>query len=80
MVEVEFIVVKAYSSYTAILARPWLHALGAVSSTLHMKVKYPTERQVREIVGSQTMARQCLVVTIRHQSLNKVFPTLEETS
>lgn len=26
------------------------------------------------------MARQCLVVTIRHQSLNKVFPTLEETS
>ena len=28
LVEVDFIVVDAYSSYTAIVARPWLHALG----------------------------------------------------
>ena len=43
MVEVDFIVVNAYSPYMAIVARPWLHALGAVSSTLHQKVKYPSE-------------------------------------
>ena len=35
VVEVDFIVVDAYSPYTAIVARPWLHALGAVFSTLH---------------------------------------------
>ena len=35
VVEVNFIVVDAYSPYTTIVARPWLHALGAVSSTLH---------------------------------------------
>ena len=35
VVEVNFIVVEAYSPYTAIVARPWLHALGAVPSTLH---------------------------------------------
>ncbi|XP_050247401.1 uncharacterized protein LOC126694902 [Quercus robur] len=35
VVEVDFIMVDAYSPYTAIVARPWLHALGAVSSTLH---------------------------------------------
>ena len=35
MVEVDFIMVDAYSPYTAIMARPWLHALGVVSSTLH---------------------------------------------
>ena len=35
VVEVNFIVVDAYSPYTAIVARPWLHTLGAVSSTLH---------------------------------------------
>nr|XP_023875867.1 uncharacterized protein LOC111988310 [Quercus suber] len=35
VVEVDFTVVDAYSSYTAIVARPWLHTLGAVSSTLH---------------------------------------------
>ena len=40
VVEVDFIVVDAYSPYTTIVARPWLHALGAVSSTLHSKVKY----------------------------------------
>ena len=42
-VEVDFIVVDAYSPYTAIVARPWLHTLGAVSSTLHQKIKYPSE-------------------------------------
>ena len=35
VVEVDFIVVDAYSPYTDIVARPWLHALGAISSTLH---------------------------------------------
>lgn len=42
-VQVDFIVIEAYSPYTAILARPWLHAIGAVSSTLHLKVKYPMQ-------------------------------------
>ena len=35
VVEVDFIVVDAYSPYITIVARLWLHALGAVSSTLH---------------------------------------------
>ena len=35
VVEVDFIVVNAFSPYTAIMGRPWLHSLGAVSSTLH---------------------------------------------
>ncbi|XP_050252174.1 uncharacterized protein LOC126698782 [Quercus robur] len=64
IVEVDFIVVDAYSPYTAIVARPWLHALGAVSSTLHQKVKYPSEGQVKEVIGDQAMARQCMVSAI----------------
>ena len=35
VVEVDFIVVDAFSPYTAIMGKPWLHSLGAVSSTLH---------------------------------------------
>ena len=35
VVEVDFIVVDAYSPYMAIVARLWLHVLGAVSLTLH---------------------------------------------
>ena len=52
VVEVDFIMVDAYSPFTTIVARPWLHALGAVSSTLHQKVKYPSGGQIEEIVGS----------------------------
>ena len=42
IVEVDFIVVDAYSPYTAIAARPWLHAIKAITSTQHLKVKYPS--------------------------------------
>ena len=42
MVEVDFIVVDACSPYTTIVARLWIHAMGAVSSTLHLKVNYPS--------------------------------------
>ena len=52
VVEVDFIVVDAYSPYTAIVARPWFHALKAVSSTLHQKVKYLSEGQVKEVIGN----------------------------
>ena len=55
-VEADFIVVDAYSPYTAIVARPWLHTLGAVSSTLHQKIKYPFGGKIEEILGDQTMA------------------------
>ena len=64
---VDFIVVDAYSSYINIVARPWLYALGAVSSILHLKVKYPFGDQIKELVGSQFVARQCLMVAIMHQ-------------
>ena len=67
VVEVDFIIVDAYSPYTAIVARPWLHTLGAVSSTLHQKVKYPSEGQIREILGDQSLVRQCLVAAIQHK-------------
>ena len=73
VVEVDFIVVDAYSPYTAIVARPWFHALAVVSLTLHLKVKYPLGDQIEELVRSQSMARQCLVAAILHQP--KVEPS-----
>ena len=65
--EVDFIIVDTYSPYTAIVARPWLHTLGAVSSTLHQKIKCPSKGQIEEILGDQDMARQCMVVAIQHR-------------
>ena len=67
VVEVDFIMVDAFSPYTAIMGRPWLHFLGAVSSTLHQKVKYPSGGQMLEIVGSQSVTRQYLIVAIQHK-------------
>ena len=67
VVEVNFIMANAYSPYMAIVARSWLHALETISSTLHQKVKYPSEGHVEEIVGNQPVARQCLVATISRQ-------------
>ena len=67
VMEVDFIVVDAYSPYTAIVARPWFYTFESISSTLHQKVKYPSKGQVKEIVGNQSMARQCMVAAILHR-------------
>ena len=67
VVEGDFIVVDSYSLYIALVARFWIHALGAVSSTLHQKVKYPSEGLVKEILGSQSIARQCMMAAILHK-------------
>ena len=78
VMEVDFIVVDAYSPYTAIVARPWLHTLGAVSSTLHQKVKYLSGDPVEELVRNQTMARQCLVSAILHQPTAESLDIVKE--
>ena len=67
IMEVDFIIVDAYSPYTAIVARPWLHTLGAVSSTLHQKVKYSSGGQIKEILGDQAMAWQYMITAIQHR-------------
>ena len=67
MVEVNFIVVDTYSPYTAIVDRLWLYTLGAVAFSLHQKLKFSSGDQVREIRGSQSMARHCVVVVVSHR-------------
>ena len=81
VVEVDFIVVDAYSPYTAIVARPWLHTLdtlGVVSLALHQKVKYPLGDRIEELVGNQSMARQCLVFAILLQPVAESSALVEE--
>ena len=59
---VTFIVVNSFSPYTAILGRPWIHAMGAILLTRHMKVKFHTERGVAIVRRNLRVAWQCLVV------------------
>ena len=77
MVEVDFIVVDAFSPYTTIMGKPWLHTLGVVSSTLHQKVKYPSGDQELEILGSQSMAWRCMMAAIQHRPEVETSATAE---
>ena len=49
---VTFIVVALFSPYTVILGRPWIHAMGVVPSTLHVKVKFRTEQSIAVVRGN----------------------------
>ena len=68
---VNFIVVNAFSPYTAILARPWIHAMCVVPSMLHVNVKFPIEQGIVVVKGDQKAARQCLVAVINHEIKQK---------
>ena len=52
-VMVTFIVVASFSLYTAILGRPWIHAMGVIPSTLHVKVKFHTKQGIAVVKGNQ---------------------------
>ncbi|XP_012856903.1 PREDICTED: uncharacterized protein LOC105976155 [Erythranthe guttata] len=69
---VNFLVVKAPSTYNVILGRPSMNLFRAIPSTYHMKLKFPTTSGIGEVVGDQRVARECYVNTLRTpQLLNK---------
>ncbi|KAF8114891.1 hypothetical protein N665_0032s0022 [Sinapis alba] len=49
----KFLIVECKSSYNMILGRPWIHDMGAVPSTLHQMVKFPTSLWIKEIKRDQ---------------------------
>ena len=52
VVMVMFIVVASFSLYTTILGKLWIHAMGAILSTLHVKVKIRTEQGLVVVRGN----------------------------
>ena len=40
-------------SYSCLLGRPWIHNAGAVTSTLHQMLKYPTEGKIITVHGEE---------------------------
>ncbi|XP_013673638.2 uncharacterized protein LOC106377971 [Brassica napus] len=49
----KLLVVDCQSAYNLILGQPWIHDMGAVPSTLHQIVKFPTPWGIRAIRGDQ---------------------------
>ena len=64
VVAVTFTIVSSFSLYIAILGRPWIHSMRAIPSTLHVKIKFPTEQGVTVIRGDHQTARQCLTAVV----------------
>jgi hypothetical protein len=48
-----FYVMDIQPAYSCLLGRPWIHAAGAVSSTLHQKLKYVWNGQIVTVCGEE---------------------------
>ncbi|KAI5389240.1 hypothetical protein KIW84_074773 [Lathyrus oleraceus] len=48
-----FYVMDIQPAYSCLLGRPWIHAAGAVTSTLHQKLKYIWDGQVVTVYGEE---------------------------
>ncbi|XP_077223417.1 uncharacterized protein LOC143857029 [Tasmannia lanceolata] len=60
-----FLVVDVPFTYNAIIGRPVLRDLGAVVSTPHLKMKFPTQEGVGEVRGHQMVARRCYFTSLK---------------
>ena len=60
-----FIVVNGKSSYNAILGRPTLVAMKAVTSIYHLCPKFPTPRGIGVVRRNQYEARMCYTTSVR---------------
>lgn len=76
-VMVNVIVVNAFSLYMTILGWPWIHVMGVVLFTLHIKVKFPIKDGISVVKGDQRVARQCLMAMINHKIKQKEQVELE---
>ncbi|XP_059436919.1 uncharacterized protein LOC132170010 [Corylus avellana] len=64
-VMVRFLLVDRPSIYNAIIGRMTLNELRAITSTPHLKIRFPTNHGVGEIRGDQRAARQCYNISMK---------------
>ena len=48
-----FYVMDIRPSYSCLLGRPWIHEVGAVTSTLHQMLKYPVKGKIVTVRGEE---------------------------
>jgi hypothetical protein len=65
---VKFLVVDGRSAYNVILGRPALNDLGAITSTTHLCMKFPTDSRVGVVRRDQKSARMCYNATLKDGS------------
>ncbi|GKE20345.1 reverse transcriptase domain-containing protein [Tanacetum coccineum] len=58
-VMMEFAIVKIYSPYNVILGRTGLRSLGAVASTIHSMIKFPTANGIATMTTKREIHQEC---------------------
>lgn len=61
----DFLVVYRLSAYNAIVGRSTLNKLMAMTSTYHLRMKFPTDHGIGVVKGNQRVARQCYNLTLK---------------
>nr|KYP55859.1 hypothetical protein KK1_002084 [Cajanus cajan] len=65
-IQVKYIVVHADTSYNILLGRPSLNMLGAIVSTPHIEMKFPSDKgKILTIHADQKAARECYIASLR---------------
>lgn len=74
---VDFLVVDYPSAYNAIIGKPTLNRLCAVTSTYHLLVKFLIEHGIEEVKGDQIAAREYYLASLGMEGHNQIM-TIEE--
>ena len=72
--DVEFQVLDVPASFNLLLGRAWIHPMGALPSTLHMKMKFPFDKQIVSIQGDNDWT------TVASTSSVPMLPTEHDSS
>lgn len=62
---INFLVVDCPSTYNAIIGRTALNQFKAVTSTYHLRIKFPIEHGVGCAKGDQKEARECYMASLK---------------
>ncbi|KAI5407824.1 hypothetical protein KIW84_053890 [Lathyrus oleraceus] len=55
--QITFQVMDIHPSYSCLLGRPWIHEVGAVTSTLHQKLKFMKNKKLVVVGGEKALLR-----------------------
>ncbi|XP_058202889.1 uncharacterized protein LOC131317347 [Rhododendron vialii] len=74
---IDFIIVDCPLAYNAILGRTTLNKIGAIISTYHLMIKFPTSEGIGCIRGDQKAARECYITLLRGANIKMNIESLD---
>ena len=63
-----FLVIDQLSAFNAVLGRPSLRALMAITSIYHLLMKFPTPNDIGQVQGNQEEVMRCYNQAVRNAS------------